>query len=1498
MNIKFLKIFSIILAAIVFIAEGLFVFVLPLFLNSKFEDKELLSVIKSRTNLDFQYTKLQTKTYPDFSIQFIAKDIELSQNKNRIFFAKDLDTRLSLLPVLYKKIAVKSLNAKNPELVFSRKEDNCIYLGDYKLNINLKPDTDINYDLNNIKIQNSSITINDKILNKNIKINTPSADFSFKKNRHVRLKLDTDIYSGTKHTSKILVDFNSKLPVEKGIKDKKFVCNSELKNLDLSEFSPYFAYFSKRDIISVSGIINADSSHDKTLNINASIKNFEVKMKNPLDNIVSKNDINLSAALDFMHKKLCVKAITVKSADWQTQISGIVKNYASSNLKNINLDLDINIPASDIHSMYWLVPSIEGDPFDVMQKFKKYGAWGKAKGQLKIKGSVALPEIYGNLEADDVYIVKDNPLVPHCKVFAEFLKDYVKVKTRVYAGHGEYVDIDGIAQMKFYGKGDFHIVSSKNVDLSTAEYMLVPIHEVVGFDLGPVPFMDIYGKGNIDIHTKGTILDGEVTGQFNFMNVTASLQGLNTVLHNTSGYLVFDKKDMHFFTTKAFIKDRPLKIDGKANLDGTIDFDITSQNIDIKELLNILNTSTILKEQKTMADAIEKASGIVETKIKLKGKVKDFSKIYKDEKLDISGSIKLKNVNAKIKMLPVLLSKTSGSIDFDNNGWNIDIKSKAGTSDVEAKGISTKDRSHISFCGRHIKIDEILKMVAKDPNFSGFSKLPKTGSAVNVSGEYKSNNALTTKTFSFNNISLNGSFLPQKAEPNAPVNIKNGSFSIHNGSIRVKNFTAKLYNTALNANIDAQNVFSKKPVISGYLNVSNFDLKELDTIKKADFLPATLKKLLNAYDNYQGNANISVKCRNNKLDGYVDLKEIKFNQSYFKTPVYISGGKILLKGSKISAKSIIAEVDNTPVFLNFSVWDLDKKMKFSGYVTTKITEYFINKYINSNLTYPLKPKGDISFSSYISGDLENTNIKTKIKLAKDADIYYMGANLADEDTQREIDADINVNNNIYNLKQLNYTRYMSSQNNKTYPLTILSAKGSFKPYKTTNKEKIPIYIKNLNIYTPNNANAKIFNVFFKKSVLKKGMFNCNLNIKGDANAPVIRGTLEMDNMDMPLFDTIVKTIKLNFNDKTIHVHTNGFAYNSDFTLKAQLKNKLTPPYEIQYIDLYSERLNLDTLIDSLTKIPTPDTVTRLTGGSTKMSIPLNISDIRIKKGTMSVKDIVIRNLPAKNYTSEFSLGNDLVLNINKLWFDVTTGKMTGTASYNFKNDKIKANVSALNVDSNEIASKMFGFKDQIFGQSNGNIVLATIGQSEEERIRNMSGYVYFEIADGKMPKLGSVEYLLKAGNFIKSGITGASISNFIDLLAPIKTGYFDSIKGNFAMKNGVAQNIEIYSKGDNLNIYINGEFDILQQYANLRVFGRLTKRATNILGKIGNMSFNSLLNAIPGFKLNKSDRESLIHDLNKIPGVELSDQQYRVFTVKIDGQINEDKYVKNFRWIE
>ena len=116
--------------------------------------------------------------------------------------------------------------------------------------------------------------------------------------------------------------------------------------------------------------------------------------------------------------------------------------------------------------------------------------------------------------------------------------------------------------------------------------------------------------------------------------------------------------------------------------------------------------------------------------------------------------------------------------------------------------------------------------------------------------------------------------------------------------------------------------------------------------------------------------------------------------------------------------------------------------------------------------------------------------------------------------------------------------------------------------------------------------------------------------------------------------------------------------------------------------------------------------------------------------------------------------------------------------------------------------------------------------------------------------------------------------------------------------HGICLNAIIEGLPSNLNIYINGEYDIIRQYANMKVFGRLTKKANNILGALGNLSFNSLLNSMPWLKLENNEKNSILNELNKIPGVELSDKKYRIFTAKIDGLINQEKFVKNFRWIE
>ncbi len=1486
----------------VLIAEFIFITVLPAVVNNRLSNGCVQALLKEKTGLNLAFDSIKIKTYPDLSLQVEGSNVHLKDSSQKeVLKTSDFDVTMRLIPLLFNDLSIKSLNAQNFALNFSRHKDNKIYLGSYALNLKLNSKQKFQPDIDSLEVADADITFDDTLINQKTNLKIKSADFLYKKNKRFNLVLDAGIFVNGKKQTDIAADIASELPLEKSLGKGKTKFFLQIDSLNLADYSRYLSYFMQQEVKSASGILNAViKSSGCGLNTTLSLKNFSIEMKNPLDSIRSKSELHLISHTKFEQKNLILEKTKIYADDWAVELSGKVKNYMS---KNPQPDIHTEVNNASVNSMYWLVPTFKEDVTFVIQKFKRYGAWGKAQGSIDIKGSLKKPLLYGELNLSDVYIVKDNPVVPHCKIYTKLLGDKLYIKTRVFAGHGEYVDIEGTAVIGLYAPGDFRVVSSKNVDLGTAEYMLVPIHEIVGFDVGPVPYMKIQGKGNIDLRTKGTVLDGFAYGQFNFRNTTATLQGLNTKLENAQGVLDFKGKDLHFYTQKAFVKTYPLKIDGKANLNGHIDFDVISNSIELSELLNILRTSSILKNKKAMAAPIEKAAGRVKTTIKIKGIVKDFGDVLKKaDLLDISGVLQLSDSTGTIRHIPVGARKLKGKIDFKGSGWNVDLNGLVGSAAIKIKGGCTDGKTSLAVNAPALKTDEIIKSFIDSQNqkltksSSKIPNLPATNSYMSLSAHYNS----SSEQLNPNGLSAEGSLRPYKTSgKNNDFIISSGSFKIHNGDLSLKHFNAKLFNSKIAADGQVKNLFSKDYQISGKLNIQNFDISAFNTIKNMPVLPEYIRSLLKAYDNYQGRADAQISCSNNNLDGKIKLNNIKFNHSYFKTPVSVERGDILLEGTKITLHSIIAQIDDTPVFLNMSVKDLDKTMKLGGYFTTKLTEQFVNKYINTLLTYPLKPRGDITITTDIGGNINNIKLKPKIKFAPGADIYYMGASLGDELEPRELNADITIKDgDIFNIHDFVYKRFATSQNNKKAPITVFKANGTIK--QTHNG----FIADNLNIQSLHNANVKLFNILFKKSVLKNGTFNCKLNINGNFESPTLLGTINMTNLDMPLYDTVLKSVEAKFQGKSLYAKVNGEALGSDFKLDLIGGNKLTRPYIIDKLELHSKHVNIDNFIDSLTKIPTPDTTARLVdsdSGSSNIStiIPaFNISDIQIKNGKMTADEIVISDLSATNYSAEFTLDDNMMLKADKIYFDVTTGQMVGTADYDFSNGKIKTNMSALNVDSNKVASSLFGFKDQIFGSSNGNIAVTTHGSSVEERLKNMFGYVYFEVADGKMPKLGSVEYLLKAGNVLKSGITGANLNNLIDLIAPIKTGHFDTIKGSFTLKNGIAQNMEIYSKGSNLNLYINGEFDVLQNYADMRVFGRLTKRATNILGPIGNLSFNSLLNAIPGIKLGKDEKKGFINDLNKIPGVELDSEQYRIFTVKIDGKINENKFVKNFRWME
>ena len=247
-------------------------------------------------------------------------------------------------------------------------------------------------------------------------------------------------------------------------------------------------------------------------------------------------------------------------------------------------------------------------------------------------------------------------------------------------------------------------------------------------------------------------------------------------------------------------------------------------------------------------------------------------------------------------------------------------------------------------------------------------------------------------------------------------------------------------------------------------------------------------------------------------------------------------------------------------------------------------------------------------------------------------------------------------------------------------------------------------------------------------------------------------------------------------------------------------------------------------------------------------------------------------------------------------FKLADGDVNGNASYNLLNNRLNIISHINNSNAQTLSEALFDLKGQFYGIINGDMDLSCTGKTQTECTKTLSGNGKFVIADGRMPKLGSLEYLLKAGNLVSSGITGISINGIIDLITPLKTGNFKSITGHYDVQDGIVKNLEVFSKGKDLNLYLTGSYNIENYIANMEVYGTLSSNVTSVFSKIKNLSLNTLLNTIP--LLNKSElSEEMAEKIKKIPTDEHSNVA-RIFAVDINGDINGINYVKSFKWVK
>ncbi|MCD7879056.1 MAG: AsmA-like C-terminal region-containing protein, partial [Candidatus Gastranaerophilales bacterium] len=327
------------------------------------------------------------------------------------------------------------------------------------------------------------------------------------------------------------------------------------------------------------------------------------------------------------------------------------------------------------------------------------------------------------------------------------------------------------------------------------------------------------------------------------------------------------------------------------------------------------------------------------------------------------------------------------------------------------------------------------------------------------------------------------------------------------------------------------------------------------------------------------------------------------------------------------------------------------------------------------------------------------------------------------------------------------------------------------------------------------------------------------------------------------------------------------------------------------LELFADKLDKDNLIKNASYIH------KTTEGNNERK-NIELPNICLNKGHFNVKQFIIKSLNVNNFTGDFSIDKNGIFNAENVNAEVGQGNMYGKFSYNLNNTDMNANFELNNVDSNYVAETLFDAKNQIYGSGSGKIILKTTGLTNEEIIKNLEGLVYFEIFDGRMPRLGSIEYLLRAGNIIKSGITGFTINSILELLNLVKTGYFSNINGGCTIENGVAKNIEIFSTGENMSLYIHGSYDIAQTNADMEILGKLSNKISTIFGAIGNTSLNTFFKLIPGISLLDFGRKNFIEDVEKIPSFTNGDYDSRVFQAIVRGNINSSNSVESFKWVK
>ena len=1426
--------------------------VLPLILTKTVEI--VCKNCSHNSNYEIEIKKPRVYLSPLPTLIFKTDEINISaKNKSGDINLKNFKINLRILPLLSGKLHFNSILAQN-----------------FSSNINLKErfvlDKDFFLRAEELPIEINSIKVDkydSKFYRPDIALPViyKGTDFVFqRKNRYISFKNKSVFVLGEKTSN---ININLFLPKNNDL--KKTIFDIDLSNFDISPLKIYLKHYLPKDLVELKGDINTQANKNELI---TTFKNCAIIMQDPAKSIIFPESLTVKSKFNIKRQYINFENVDILSKNIDISLNGRLTDYFGKAMPTLDFSLRVN--QSKIEDIIKMLPLFKIEEIDVY-KLKKYRFYGNTLANITLKGRLPEPDVNGNIFIDNGILIKPIPNTSNGATIKLSLKGRsVDFDVNVPAGDMQKVVVIGNQDLYNTKFAKLTVKSTDSVDLKIASDIVNPLHEILNFIIGPMPIMDIEGKGNIDITVKGNRKNPHIWGVLNIINSTAGFKDIkNLRLENADAKLTFNDQNVTFTNHSGKMNGKDFSINGICDLFGKFDFDIATKSQPTEELHYAVMTSELISDYKQMLPKLEDVKGLTDWNLKAYGQVNSLNELELNKNAFIKGEIKL--IDNDFVYEGIKVSKANGKMEFDSNTANVDLTALVGEFPMK---LFAKIKNNF--------VDVVMEIPKLNPN-----KIWKT----QISGKYllpyitanlKYKGAIDK--LEYDKLNLFAEILD--SHPKSALKFNNGSIELVNNKINVKNLNGQFENeqNTFGINLKINDVFSLKPLADGILNIKTADLKILNELFKSNIIPENLRKILKKYEFQQGAINLDAKVNNNNINAYTDLSGVSLIYTPLELPISIINGSLQIKNNNLRLNKINTLADKMPILIDAEIKDILDKQNFNLYINTKPQQEFIDKYINKNVVYPIKIKGDIVCWFKLKGNIEDYELKSNLNISKDSSIYYLGATVGDIENSILVELDSRIlNGRGIKIKDFSYDKLIDSQSGRQTQLNMLKAWGGVDVYDED------LAFKDLHIKTQNPTDARIFNIIFRKPNIKQGQFISDLKFNGRLSNPKIIGDFHIFETDIPFFDTTMKNIELVFKDKTIDIDSKGEVMGNDVSFQGVLKNKLTMPYHLERGLLYTKDLDLNRIFDKL-KISQVDDV------STFESFDdFKLSAITFKNLKFKADNIRLRNLQATNYAATTSLNEKGIFEVNKFLFNIAQGSLNGDYKYDLKTNDMLLRLDAKSISADDLAVALFDLKNQIYGDLTGQTELACNGTNFEHCMETLNGKLKFNVKDGKMPKLGSLEYLLKASNLVKGGFTGLSINSVIELISPLKTGDFSDISGDVKIENGLASDVEIITQGKDLSLFVEGTYNFSTSQADMEVFGLLSRKMSTFFGPIGNLSINTLFNVIPGVDLSKDS--TILNKINKIPGIELSSKDFRKFIAEIRGNINGDDYVTSFKWI-